>query len=90
MHMHRAHASYALFYFFPEEWQLPRIAQLLHPQPQEDLPFFLSRTIFTMTSATIATSTIDITIVPRLSENQPISRIPFSQSFHVNIIVSTL
>lgn len=45
------------------EWQLPFIAQFAQPQPQEDFPFFLSRTILPITAATTAISTAQITTV---------------------------
>lgn len=39
------------------------MAQPAHPQPQEDFPFFLSRTIPAMTAATIAIRTALMIIV---------------------------
>lgn len=44
------------------------MAQPEHPQPHEDLPLFLLRTMCTMTAATTAASMAPITIVPKFSE----------------------
>lgn len=52
------------------EWQAPFIVQLEQPQPQEDLPFFLSRSIPAITAATAAISAALIKIVPKFSVNQ--------------------
>lgn len=49
-------------------WQDPFMAQPEHPQPHEDLPFFLLRTMCTMTAATAAASMAPIKIVPMFSE----------------------
>lgn len=67
--------------YFPE-WQLPFIAQFAHPQPQEDLPFFLSRTMLKMISAMIPATSNPIRIVPIFAaKNSSIcfSSFPFTQ-----------
>lgn len=59
--------SCAIFYF--PELSLPLIAQQppaeqpAHPQPQDDFPFFLPRTIPAMTAATTRTKTALMMIV---------------------------
>lgn len=50
-------------------WQAPFMAQqppagqLAHPQPQDDFPFLLSRTILVMTAVTARSKTAPMTIV---------------------------
>lgn len=46
------------------------MAQPEQPQPQEDLPFFLSLTIFIIIKAIITAKTKAIIIVPKLAINQ--------------------
>lgn len=52
------------------------MAQPAHPQPQEDFPFFLFRTILTMTAATMMSSTALMTIVAKFSMIHAIIKIP--------------
>lgn len=44
-------------------WQAPFIAQPAQPQPQDDLPFLLPRTMLTMAAATMMIKTVQIMIV---------------------------
>ena len=50
------------------EWHEPLIGQPAHPQPQEDLPFFLLRIIPAIIAVTIASSTTQMMIVEIFSE----------------------
>lgn len=54
----------------------PLIGQFAHPHPQEDLPFFLSRTIPAITAATITSSTAQMSIVAIFSEIHAIIFLP--------------
>jgi hypothetical protein len=52
------------------------MAQPAHPQPQDDLPFLLSRTILAMTAATKRTKTALIMIVAIFSISHASIEIP--------------
>lgn len=51
-----------LHFYFPG-WQAPFMAQPAHPQPQDDFPFLLPRTIPAMTAATMSINTALMMIV---------------------------
>lgn len=48
--------------YFPG-WQAPFMAQPAHPQPQDDFPFLLPRTMLAMTAATTRSRTALMMIV---------------------------
>ena len=52
-----------LLYFL---WHKPEEGQLLHPQPQDDFPFFLSLYSLKTASTTAAARTAPISSVPQL------------------------
>lgn len=58
---------YALLYFRSvfgfSGWQAPLMAQPAHPQPQDDFPFLLLRTILVIDNATISIKTALMMIV---------------------------
>ena len=57
-------------------WQAPFMAQPAHPQPQDDFPFLLLRTILVMTAATKRTKTALIMIVAIFSISHASIEIP--------------
>ena len=57
-------------------WQAPFMAQPAHPQPQDDFPFLLPRTILAMTAATKRTKTALIMIVAIFSISHASIEIP--------------
>ena len=57
-------------------WQAPFMAQPAHPQPQDDFPFLLTRTILAMTAATKRTKTALIMIVAIFSISHASIEIP--------------
>ena len=67
-------ADIVLTWVFRQEWfslaPRLRIAQQLHPHPQEVCPFLRARILWTMTDTTIASSVNDTRTVPRFALSQ--------------------
>jgi hypothetical protein len=57
-------------------WQAPFMAQPAHPQPQDDFPFLLPRTILTRIAATTRTKTMLMMIVAIFSISHVSIEIP--------------
>ena len=57
-------------------WQAPFMAQPAHPQPQDDFPFLLLRTILTIIAATTRTKTMLMMIVAIFSISHVSIEIP--------------
>lgn len=64
-------------------WQAPFMAQPAHPQPQDDFPFLLPRTILTMTAATTRTKTALMMIVAIF----PIIHVSICGSSHIYAVI---